>query len=85
MRERKPGQIVYLGVINPISPHIETAEEVCERILEAASHLGTKGLGSTDDCGFFPFGADISTAREAAFAKIQARIEGAKLAETPLS
>ncbi len=63
MRERKPGQIVYLGVINPISPHIETAEEVCERILEAASHLGTKGLGSTYDCGFFPFGADISTAR----------------------
>ena len=83
-RERRPGQIVYVGVTDPIDPRIESAEEVCERILEAAGHLGAEGLGSTDDCGFSPFGDDVSTARETAFAKIRARIEGTKLAEARL-
>ena len=83
-RERRPGQTVYVGVTDPIDPRIETAEEVCERILEAAEHLGTEGLGSTDDCGFSPFGDDVSTARETAFAKIRARVEGTKLAEARL-
>ena len=83
-RERRPGQIVYVGVTDPIDPRIESAEEVCERILEAAEHLSAEGLGSTDDCGFSPFGDDVSTARETAFAKIHARIEGTKLAETRL-
>ena len=83
-RERRPGQTVYVGVTDPIDPRIETAEEVCERILEAAEHLGTEGLGSTDDCGFSPFGDDVSTARETAFAKIRARVEGTKLAEAQL-
>ena len=83
-RERRDGQTVYVGVTDPIDPHIETAEEVCERILEAAEHLGTAGLGSTDDCGFSPFGDDVSTARETAFAKIRARIEGTRLAEARL-
>ena len=83
-RERRPGQIVYVGVTDPIDPRIESVEEVCERILEAAEHLSAEGLGSTDDCGFSPFGDDVSTARETAFAKIRARIEGTKLAETRL-
>ncbi len=83
-RERRSGQVVYVGVTDPIDPRIESAEEVCARILEAAEHLGTEGLGSTDDCGFSPFGDDISTARETAFAKIRARIEGTKLAEARL-
>ena len=50
----------------------------------AAEHLGTEGLGSTDDCGFSPLGDDVSTARETAFAKIRARVEGTKLAEAQL-
>jgi NAD(P)-dependent dehydrogenase (short-subunit alcohol dehydrogenase family) len=37
-------------------------------------------LGTTDDCGFSPFGDDLSTARETAFAKIRARVEGTQLA-----
>ena len=83
-RERRSGQVVYVGVIDVIDPRIESAEDVCARILEAVEHLGTDGLGSTDDCGFSPFGDDVSTARETAFAKIRARIEGTKLAETRL-
>ena len=84
-RERRPGQTVHIGVTDPIDPRVETAGEVCERILEAEEHLGAEGLGSTDDCGFSPSGDDVSTARETAFAKIRARVEGTKLAETRLS
>ncbi len=51
----------------------------------AVAHLGADGLGATDDCGFSPFGDDVSTARNTAFAKIRARVEGARLAEERLS
>ncbi len=40
--------------------------------------------GTTDDCGFAPFADDTSTARETAFAKIRARVEGTGLASRVL-
>jgi len=42
-------------------------------------------VGTTDDCGFSPFADDVSTAREIAFGKIKARIDGTWLAEAALS
>ena len=83
-RERRPDQTTFIGVIDPIDPAIESAETVRDRVLEAAEHLGTERLGSTDDCGFSPFGDDLSTARETAFAKIRARIDGTRLAAEKL-
>ena len=41
-------------------------------------------LGTTDDCGFSPFADDASTSRDIAFAKIRARVEGTRLAESAL-
>jgi len=76
----KPDQIIFVGVIDPINPEIETAAQVRDRVLEAASILPIAQLGTTDDCGFAPFADDVSTAREIAFSKIQARVEGTKLA-----
>lgn len=76
----RPGQVVFVGVIDPISPELETPETVRDRVLEAARILPVDRLGTTDDCGFSPFGDDTSTARELAFAKIRARVEGTKLA-----
>jgi 5-methyltetrahydropteroyltriglutamate--homocysteine methyltransferase len=73
-------QIVFVGVINPIDPAVETTDQVLERILEAASILPIAQLGTTDDCGFAPFADDMSTARETAFNKVRARIEGTELA-----
>jgi 5-methyltetrahydropteroyltriglutamate--homocysteine methyltransferase len=72
--------MIFVGVIATIDPHIETAEEVCERVLEAAQFIPIAQLGTTDDCGFSPFCDDKSTTREKAFQKIHARIEGTKLA-----
>jgi 5-methyltetrahydropteroyltriglutamate--homocysteine methyltransferase len=41
-------------------------------------------LGTTDDCGFSPFGDDTSTPRDIAFAKIRSRVEGTELAAREL-
>ena len=78
---RKPDQRVFVGVTAPIDPHIETPEEVRDRVLEAAEYIPVEQLGTTDDCGFSPFSDDTSTSRDTAFAKIQARVRGTKLAE----
>ena len=72
----KPNQRIFIGVIAPINPHIETADEVCERVLEAAEYIAPEQLGTTDDCGFAPFCDDTSTTRDTAFSKIKARVEG---------
>jgi 5-methyltetrahydropteroyltriglutamate--homocysteine methyltransferase len=76
----KPNHTVFVGVIDPINPKVETSAEVRDRILEAASILPVAQLGTTDDCGFAPFADDTSTSREIAFSKIQARVEGTELA-----
>ena len=80
----KPDQRAFLGVVSPIDPHVDTAEEVRDRVLEAAQYIPLEQLGTTDDCGFSPFSDDTSTTRETAFAKIRARVEGTRLAEEVL-
>ena len=76
----KPEQRVFVGVISPIDPRVETAEEVRDRVLEAAEYVPIGQLGTTDDCGFAPFSDDTSTSRDVAFAKIRARVQGTALA-----
>jgi 5-methyltetrahydropteroyltriglutamate--homocysteine methyltransferase len=78
---RKPDQRIFIGVIAPIDPRVETPEEVRDRVLEASDYIPIEYLGTTDDCGFSPFSDDTSTSRDTAFAKIQARILGTALAE----
>ncbi|HEX2090805.1 MAG TPA: cobalamin-independent methionine synthase II family protein [Longimicrobiaceae bacterium] len=76
----KPDQQVFVGVISPIDPRIESAEEVRDRVLEAADYIPVEQLGTTDDCGFAPFSDDTSTSRDTAFAKIRARVVGTGMA-----
>lgn len=80
----KPDQLIFVGVVAPIDPHIDTPEEVRDRILEAAEYIPAEQLGTTDDCGFSPFCDDTSTTRETAFAKIRARVLGTALASKKL-
>jgi 5-methyltetrahydropteroyltriglutamate--homocysteine methyltransferase len=78
----RPHQMVFVGVIDPISRVVETPEDVCDRVLEAAEYLPVSQLGTTDDCGFSPFADDTSTSRDTAFEKIRSRVLGtAKAAE----
>ena len=76
----EPGQQIFVGVVAPIDPHIETVEEIRDSVLEAAKYIPIDQLGTTDDCGFSPFCDDNSTTRETAFEKIRRRVEGTALA-----
>jgi len=76
----KPEQRIFVGVIAPINPRIETPEEVRDRVLEASEYIPIEQLGTTDDCGFSPFFDNTSSSRDTAFAKIQARVRGTEMA-----
>ena len=80
----KTDQRVFVGVVAPIDPRVETPEEVRDRVLEAAQYIPVAQLGTTDDCGFSPFCDDTTTSRETAFAKIRARVVGTSLAAEKL-
>ena len=80
-------QMAYIGVTNPGNPRVETAQEVCDQLVAAAKFIPKDQLGSTDDCGFSPFSIDVKPnhgspdfARDVAFQKITARIQGTKMA-----
>ena len=84
-------QMAYIGVINPLNPRVETAEEVRDALIRAANFIPRERLGSTDDCGFSPFSIDEKPnhgspdyARDVAFQKITSRVEGSKLAAEKL-
>ena len=80
----RPGQRVYVGVIDVLNPEVESPEQVRDRVLRAAEYIPLDQLGTTDDCGFSPFEDDTSTGRDTAFAKITVRIEGTRLAAEAL-
>jgi len=84
-------QVCFMGVINPLSPEVETPEHVRDELLTAAEYIPADGLGATDDCGFSPFSRDVKPlhgspdfARDIAMQKISARLEGARLASAEL-
>src|SRR4051812_8138329 len=81
---RKPNQHVFIGVVAPIDPRVETPEEIRDRVLQAAQYIPLDRLGTTDDCGYSPFSDDTSTTRDTAFAKIKARVLGTALAAQKL-
>lgn len=80
----RPDQRIFVGVVDPIDPRVETPEEIKERVLEAAEYIDPSRLGTCDDCGFSPFGDDTSTPRETAFEKIRNRVLGTELAAKEL-
>ncbi len=84
-------QKCFMGVINPLTPEVETAEQVRDDLVKAAEHIGAENLGATDDCGFSPFSRDEKPkhgspdfARDVAMQKISARLEGAQMASETL-
>ncbi|MEO8483280.1 MAG: cobalamin-independent methionine synthase II family protein [Acidobacteriota bacterium] len=84
VRAHRADRQVFVGVIDPIDPRVETADEVCDRVRLAAEYIPLAALGTTDDCGFAPFADDASTSRDIAFSKIRARVEGTSRASRQL-
>src|SRR5829696_4607537 len=84
-------QICFMGVVNPLSPEVETPEHVRDELLTAAKHIPVERLGATDDCGFSPFSRDEKPrhgspdfAHDVAMQKIANRIKGAQMASEEL-
>ncbi|GAC1339523.1 MAG: cobalamin-independent methionine synthase II family protein [Candidatus Dormibacteria bacterium] len=84
-------QVCFIGVINPLDPRVETPEEVEADLVTASRYIPKERLGATDDCGFSPFSIDMKPkhgspdhAREIAFQKISARVEGVRRASEKL-
>jgi methionine synthase II (cobalamin-independent) len=84
-------QVCFMGVINPLTPEVETPEQVADDLVTAAKYIPVERLGATDDCGFSPFSRDVKPshgspdfARDVAMQKISARLEGARLASREL-
>jgi len=84
-------QVCFIGVIDPLNPTVETPEQVAADLVTAANHIPRERLGATDDCGFSPFSIDDKPkhgspdfARDIAFRKITARVQGAQIASEQL-
>ena len=84
-------QVCFMGVINPLSPEVETPEQVRDQLVAAAKHIPVERLGATDDCGFSPFSRDEKPqhgspdfARDVAMQKISNRVKGARMASEEL-
>ncbi|KIY00252.1 uncharacterized protein Z520_03937 [Fonsecaea multimorphosa CBS 102226] len=85
-------QVALVGVVNPLNPEVESPQQVCDALVEAAKYIPKDQLGATDDCGFSPFSIDVKPkhknnpdfAREVAFQKIAARVKGARMASERL-
>ncbi len=80
-------QVCFIGVIDPLNPTVETAEQVAADLVTASRYIPKERLGSTDDCGFSPFSIDDKPkhgspdfARDVAFEKITARVQGTQIA-----
>ena len=84
-------QVCFVGVINPQNPRVETAEQVRDALVSASNYIPKDRLASTDDCGFSPFSIDAKpkhgspdAARDIAFRKIAARVQGTETASERL-
>jgi methionine synthase II (cobalamin-independent) len=84
-------QVCFMGVVNPLTPEVETSEHVRNELVTAAKYIPVERLGATDDCGFSPFSRDVKpnhespdAARDIAMQKISARLEGARMASEEL-
>ncbi|WP_414654909.1 hypothetical protein [Iamia sp.] len=84
-------QVCFVGVIDPLNPEVETAEGVRDALVTAANFIPKERLGATDDCGFSPFSVDLKPkhgspdfARDVAFQKITARVQGTEMASEAL-
>jgi len=69
-----PGKTIILGVLDLSTDEVETPQTVADRIRRAFPHGGPDRLIAAPDCGM------KYLSREAAYGKLEALVEGARLA-----
>ena len=78
------GQRVFLGAIDVSTTQVEEASRVSDLAIKATNLIGLEHIGLTTNCGFSPFGDDLTMPREIAFSKLSALGAGALQASVAL-
>ncbi|MBI3943969.1 MAG: cobalamin-independent methionine synthase II family protein [Chloroflexi bacterium] len=71
-------KILGLGVIDHCDPHVETPEEVVQRVEQAMAYVPAERISLNPDCGFSPSSANPMDLDEA-YLKLAAMCRGAQL------
>ncbi len=78
------GKVMIPGVIDSTSNFVEHPELVAERIVRYASVVGRENIIAGVDCGFGTFAGRVQVDSKIVWLKLQALIEGARLASQEL-
>lgn len=78
------GKVLIPGVIDSCSTYVEHPELVAQRIVRYAGVVGRENIVAGSDCGFGTFLGASAVAPSVAWAKLQALVEGARLASREL-
>lgn len=74
----RAGKHLGVGVIEVMSPHVESPDEVAERIRRALDHVPAERLIVSTDCGLYQLARDI------AFRKLISLVAGTRMVRTEL-
>lgn len=74
----RDGTRLGIGVVEVMSPHVETAEQVAARIRHALEHLPADRLVISTDCGLYQLPRDV------AFRKLRALVAGTRIVRSEL-
>ena len=72
------------GVIDTASTHVEHPELVAERLVRFAEIVGPERVSAGTDCGFGTFAGVSAVHPSIAWAKLEALVEGARIASVRL-
>jgi 5-methyltetrahydropteroyltriglutamate--homocysteine methyltransferase len=73
------GKSIGLGVVNPRSPQVESAEEIADRVTTVLQHVPAAKVFLNPDCGFATFTTRAMNSAEVATKKIVAMAEAAAI------
>ncbi len=75
-----PGKVLIAGVIDTTTNFVEHPELVVQRIEQFVREVGRENVIGGTDCGFGTFAGRDRVNAEIAWAKLNALVEGARLA-----
>ena len=78
------GKILVPGVIDTVTQHVEHPELVAQRIMQYANIVGREHVVAAPDCGFGTFVGLSSVSEQIMWLKLEALVEGARLASERL-
>jgi 5-methyltetrahydropteroyltriglutamate--homocysteine methyltransferase len=74
----RPDVVLGIGVVEVMAPHVETADQVADRIRLALRHVPAERLVVSTDCGLYQLPRDL------AFRKLCSLVAGCRLVRTEL-